>query len=57
MKVHYWKEPSLKEDHVDVHYRKESESVEMIRNFFLSFHSIMGKKDGCTNKLYPGSIY
>ena len=57
MKVHYWKEHSLKEDHVDVHYRKESESVEMIRNFFLSFHSIMGKKDGCTHKLYPGSIY
>lgn len=57
MKVHYLKEPLLKEDYIDVHYREESESIEVIRNFFLSFHCIMGKKDDCMQKLHPGSIY
>lgn len=57
MKVHYLKEDFLEEDYVDVHYRKENDAVEMIRNFFLSFHSIMGRKDGCVQKLHPGSIY
>lgn len=57
MKVHYFKESFLEEDYVDIHYQKENESVEVIRNFFLSFHSIMGRKDGCVQKLNPGSIY
>lgn len=57
MKIHYLKEPLLEEDYVDVHYRKENESIEVIRNFFSSFHSIMGKKDDCMQKLHPGSIY
>lgn len=57
VKVHYLKEPLLEEDYIDVHYREESESVEVIRNFFYSFQSIMGKKDDCMQKLYPGSIY
>lgn len=57
MKIHYLKEPSLKEDHVDVHYREENEAVEVIRNFFLSFHSIMGRRDDCMQRLHPGSIY
>lgn len=57
MKVHYLKEPLLKEDYIDVHYREESESIEVIRNFFLSFQYIVGKKDDCLQKLHPGSIY
>lgn len=57
MKVHYFKESFLEEDYVDIHYQKENEAVEVIRNFFLSFHSIMGRKDGCVQKLHPGSIY
>lgn len=57
MKVHYLKEASLEEDHVEVHYRKENEEMKMIRDFFLSFHNIMGKKDGAIHRLYPGSIY
>lgn len=57
MKIHYLKEPLLEEDYVDVHYRKENESIEVVRNFFSSFHSIMGKKDDCMQKLHPGSIY
>lgn len=57
MKVHYFKETFLEEDYVDIHYQKENEAVEVIRNFFLSFHSIMGRKDGCVQKLHPGSIY
>lgn len=57
MKIHYLKEPSLGEDYVDVHYREENDRVDMIRNFFLSFQSIVGKKEGLIQKLYPGSIY
>lgn len=57
MKINYWKEPSLEEDRVDVHYRQDSEAINVIRNFFLSFQSILGKKDGCILKLHPGSIY
>lgn len=57
MKIHYLREPSLKEDYVEVHYREENDAVEVIRNFFFSFESIMGKRDGCTQKLHPGSIY
>lgn len=57
MKIHYLKEPALSEDHVEIHYRQESETINLIRNFFLSFHSIIGKKDDCMQKLHPGSIY
>ena len=57
MKIHYLKEPLLEEDYVDVHYREEDEAVEVIRNFFSSFRSIMGRKDDCMQKLHPGSIY
>lgn len=57
MKIHYLREPSLKEDYVEVHYREENDVIEVIRNFFFSFESIMGKRDGCTQKLHPGSIY
>lgn len=57
MKIHYLREPSLKEDYVEVHYQEENDAVEVIRNFFFSFESIMGKRDGCTQKLHPGSIY
>lgn len=57
MKIHYLREPSLKEDYVEVHYREENDAVEVIRNFFFSFESIMGKRDGCMQKLHPGSIY
>ena len=57
MKIHYLKEPALNEDYAEIHYRQESETIDLIRNFFLSFHSIIGKKDDCMQKLYPGSIY
>ena len=57
MKIYYIKESSLKEEHVDVHYRQDSETIEVIRNFFSSLECITGKKDGCMHKLYPGSIY
>lgn len=57
MKVQYIKEPLLKEDYVDVHYREETESIALIKNFFLSLHSIIGKKDDYIQKLHPNSIY
>lgn len=57
MKIQYLKEPSLKEDHVEVHYRQESEEIEVIRDFFTSLYSIMGKKEDGIHKLQPGSIY
>lgn len=57
MKVQYLEEDSLEEDYVDVHYRRESETIELIKEFFLSFQSICGRKDGCVQKLHSGSIY
>lgn len=54
MKIQYLKEPSLKEDHVEVHYRQESEEIEVIRDFFSSLYSIMGKKEDGIHKLQPG---
>ena len=57
MKVHYLREAHLKEDYVDVHYSQESETIELIKDFFLSFHSICGRKDDCVKKLHSGSIY
>ncbi len=57
MKVNYLKEPSIKEDHVDVHYRKESETIDVIRDFFLSFHSVIGKKEDGMQKIHPASIF
>ena len=57
MKVQYLKEPLLKEDYVDVHYREETESIALVKDFFQSLHSIIGKKEDCMQKLHPGSIY
>lgn len=57
MKVQYLKEPLLKEDYVDVHYREETESIALVKDFFQSLHSIIGKKDGYMQKLHPCSIY
>lgn len=57
MKVHYLEEASLEEDYVEVHYHQESETIELIKDFFLSFQSIYGRKDDCVKKLQSGSIY
>ncbi len=57
MKINYFKEPSLSEDYVDVHYRQECETIGVVKDFFFSFHSIMGKKDNCIQKLHPGTIF
>ncbi|MCH5263451.1 MAG: LytTR family transcriptional regulator DNA-binding domain-containing protein [Lachnospiraceae bacterium] len=57
MKVNYNRDPLLHEDRVDVSYREESEQIEIIRNFFSSLQSIMGKKDDEVRVLHPGSIY
>ena len=45
MKVRYHREPKLQEDHVDIHFREETEKIGIIRNFFSSFEGLMGKKD------------
>ena len=57
MKILYYKEPALKEDHVDVHFREETEKIGIIWDFFSSFEGIMGKKENVLYKLHPGSIY
>ena len=57
MKIQYYKEASLKEDYVAVHFREETEKIRAVRSFFSSFKSIMGKKEDGVYKLYPGSIY
>lgn len=57
MKIQYYRETSLKEDYVAVHYREETEKIRAVRSFFSSFKSIMGKKEDSVYKLYPGSIY
>lgn len=57
MKIQYWKDPSLEEDRVDVHYRQETETIDVIREFFSSFNSIMGKKEDGMHKIHPGGIY
>lgn len=57
MKIRYYKEPALKEEHVDVHFREETEKIGAIREFFSSFGSIIGKKEHVLYKLHPNSIY
>lgn len=57
MKIQYYKEPALKEDHVEVHFREETEKIGIIRDFFSSFEGIMGKKENILYKLHPDSIY
>ena len=57
MKVRYYREPKLQEDHVDIHFREETEKIGIIRNFFSSFEGLMGKKDDVLHRLHPDSIY
>ena len=57
MRVNYYNDSSLSEDRIDVHYREENEQTEIIRNFFSSLQSIMGRKDDEMCVLHPGSIY
>lgn len=57
MKIQYYKEPALEEDHVDVHFREETEKIGIIRDFFSAFEGVMGKKGNVLHKLHPGSIY
>lgn len=57
MHVNYDKDPSLQEDRVDIHYREETEQIEVIRNFFSTMQSITGKKEDSVCVLQPGSIY
>lgn len=57
MKIQYFREASLKEDYVDVHFREETEKIQAVRSFFSSFKSVMGRKDDSVYKLYPGSLY
>ena len=45
MNIRYYKEPSLQEDYVEVHYQEESETVDVIRDFFDSFQSITAKSE------------
>lgn len=57
MKIKYFREPVLEDDYVEVHYRQESETIDVIRDFFLSFQYITGKKEDGVYKIHPGSIY
>lgn len=57
MQVNYDKDSSLREDRVDIHYREETEQIEVIRNFFSSIQSITGRRDEEVCVLQPGSIY
>lgn len=57
MKIQYFREASLKEDYVDVHFREETEKIQAVRSFFSSFKSVMGRKDNSVYKLYLGSLY
>lgn len=57
MRVSYHREPSLREDRADIHYREENEQIEIVRNFFSSLQSITGKKNDEVCVLWPGSIY
>lgn len=57
LKIQYYKEPSISEDYVEVHYREENERMEVIRDFFSAFQSITGKTEKGIYKLHPGSIY
>lgn len=57
MKIQFQREPFLKEDYVEVHYREESEGIKTIRDFFTAFQSITGKKENDIYKLHPESIY
>lgn len=57
MHVNYDKDPSLREDRVDIHYREETEQIEVIRNFFSSLQSIAGRREEEVCVLHPGSIY
>ena len=57
MRVSYNQNTSLQEDRVDIYYREENEQLEIIRSFFSSLQSIVGKKDDEVCMLHPGSIY
>ena len=57
MKILYYREASLQEDYVEVHFRKETEKIQAVRSFFSSFKSVMGRKGDSVYKLYPGSLY
>lgn len=57
MRVNYSRDSSLREDRVDIHYREETEQIEVIRNFFSSMQNIMGRREDEVCVLQPGSIY
>lgn len=57
MNIRYYKESSLQEDYVEVHYQEENEKIEVIRDFFEAFQSITGKNEKGIVKLHPGSIF
>lgn len=57
VKVRYCREHLLQEDYVEVHFQEENERIGLIRNFFSSLQSIVGRKGNEMHKIYPGSIY
>lgn len=57
MRVSYSRDTSLREDRVEVCYREENEQIEVIRNFFASMQSIIGRREDEACVLHPGSIY
>ena len=57
MKINQFREPGLKEDYMDVHYREYNEEIRRILASAESGNALLGKQEGVQVYLVPEEIY
>lgn len=57
MKINYYRDETLPEDHVDVYYRKKNAQVTNLMTFLESEQALYGRNEGEQRRLYLSEIY
>ena len=57
MRINYYKDLSLKEDRVDVHYRERNEEISNLMSFLENRQVIIGSSEKESKPIFPDRIY
>lgn len=57
MKINYYKNPNLPEEHVDVHYREQNEEIGDLISFLENRHLLIGTSENVSKPILPSKIY
>lgn len=57
MKVNYYREETLRENRVDVYYRKKDREIEDLMTYLQADQALYGKNEREQRRLYLGEIY